>query len=150
MNNRRQIPVERTALYYGGMGIVGIGLMMFLSVFVFAIAESNSHSFNPPNQAVPFTGMLLIVVGKVLMSIGSRGLAGTGIVLDPQQARRDVEPWSRMGGGMLQDALEEVEVARHLKQLQDNATAIVKVRCQGCQSLNDEHAKFCNQCGGAI
>jgi hypothetical protein len=25
-----------------------------------------------------------------------------------------------------------------------------KVRCHKCQALNDEHAKFCNQCGAAV
>ena len=27
---------------------------------------------------------------------------------------------------------------------------VVKVRCRGCSALNDEHAKFCNQCGAAV
>lgn len=27
---------------------------------------------------------------------------------------------------------------------------LVKVRCRSCQSLNDEAAKFCDQCGAAI
>jgi hypothetical protein len=27
---------------------------------------------------------------------------------------------------------------------------VVKVRCRSCQSLNDETAKFCGQCGAAI
>jgi ribosomal protein L40E len=26
----------------------------------------------------------------------------------------------------------------------------IKVRCRRCQALNDEAAKFCNQCGAAI
>jgi hypothetical protein len=27
------------------------------------------------------------------------------------------------------------------------ARVIIKIRCPGCTSLNDENAKFCNQCG---
>lgn len=30
------------------------------------------------------------------------------------------------------------------------APSVVKVRCRSCQSLNDEAAKFCNQCGAAL
>jgi hypothetical protein len=30
------------------------------------------------------------------------------------------------------------------------AGGLVKVRCRGCQALNDERAKFCDQCGAAI
>jgi hypothetical protein len=44
------------------------------------------------------------------MNIGSRGLAGAGVVLDPQQARKDLEPWSRMAGGMAKDALEAADI----------------------------------------
>jgi hypothetical protein len=30
------------------------------------------------------------------------------------------------------------------------AGGVVKVRCRGCQALNDETAKFCNQCGAEV
>lgn len=60
-------------------------------------------------------GMGLIVLGGFLMKVGKSGLAGSGVVLDPQQARKDMEPWSRMKGGMVQDALEEVEVVKKLE-----------------------------------
>ncbi|MEO8826390.1 MAG: hypothetical protein ABI443_11165 [Chthoniobacterales bacterium] len=51
--------------------------------------------------------MLCIFVGAILKGIGARGAAGAGIVLDPKRAREDLEPWSRMGGGMLKDAVDE-------------------------------------------
>ena len=43
-----------------------------------------------------------------------RGLAGSGVVLDPEKAREDVEPWSRMAGGVVKDALDEsgIQVGR--------------------------------------
>jgi hypothetical protein len=91
-----------------------------------------------------------MVIGGIVMKIGARGAAGSGLVLDPERARRDLEPWSRMGGGLVQDALSEVNV---VKKLEEGTIAIqpqVKVRCQKCQGLNYESAKFCNQCGAAI
>ena len=36
------------------------------------------------------------------------------------------------------------------EQRLDAGTPAVKVRCQKCQLLNDESAKFCNQCGSPI
>ena len=42
--------------------------------------------------------------------IGRMGLAGSGIELDPEEARRDVEPWSRMTGGVVKDALDEAGI----------------------------------------
>jgi hypothetical protein len=45
----------------------------------------------------------MIVIGAVISNIGARGAAGSGILLDPEQARDDLEPFSRMHGGMLKD-----------------------------------------------
>jgi hypothetical protein len=44
------------------------------------------------------------------MRLGRAGVAGSGLKLDPQDARRDLEPWSRMTGGMLKDTLDEAGV----------------------------------------
>ncbi|MEO7933076.1 MAG: SHOCT domain-containing protein [Chthoniobacterales bacterium] len=58
-----------------------------------------------------FGGMALIVLGMILAGLGRAGAAGSGIVLDPEKARRDVEPWSRMQGGMAKDALDEAGIS---------------------------------------
>ena len=71
-------------------------------------------------------------------------------MLDPERAREDLEPWSHMGGGMVQDALSEVNVVKKLEDRLDGGAPQVKVRCRACQALNDEAAKFCNQCGAAL
>lgn len=44
------------------------------------------------------------------MRLGRMGLAGSGMVLDPEGARRDVEPWARMAGGVVKDAIDEAGV----------------------------------------
>jgi len=46
----------------------------------------------------------------LLMTLGLLGLAGSGVKLDPAEARRDVEPWARMGGGVIKDVLEEAKI----------------------------------------
>jgi hypothetical protein len=85
-----------------------------------------------------------------MMNVAARGLAGSGVVLDPEQARKDLEPWSRMSGGMVQDALSEVEVVTKIVDRLESPEPRIKVRCQKCQALNDETAKYCDQCGSAI
>ena len=45
-----------------------------------------------------------------MTSIGRMGLAGSGIKLDPEEARRDVEPWARMSGGVVKDAMDEAGI----------------------------------------
>lgn len=111
---RRQVSSERKTSYYVGMVLIVVGLLTFLSVFVTGIANfGNFENFDGQVQSAGFralAGMGMMVIGGILMKIGSRGLAGSGVVLDPEQARRDVEPWSRMAGGMVRDALDEAEI----------------------------------------
>jgi hypothetical protein len=51
-------------------------------------------------------GTALIIVGAFIRRTGSHGLAGSGLVLDPQRAREDVKPWSQMQGGVLRDTID--------------------------------------------
>ena len=103
-------------------------------------------------------GMALMIFGGFLMNLGRHGAAGSGVVLDPKKARKDLEPWNRAAGGMANDALDEIELAKKLGKKLDEPTPpsaaplepAVKVRCRACKALNDEHAKFCNQCGAAM
>ena len=80
-----------------------------------------------------------------MRGIGGRGLAGSGVVLDPSQARQDLEPYSRMAGGMLGDALDEADV-----NLGAEPEQVVMVRCPACRTLNEEGSKFCQECGDAL
>jgi hypothetical protein len=147
----RQIPPERKAMYYGGFILVGVGVLLFLSTFVTSLSNfGNFDDFEGRTQSMGFRaigGIFLIVIGNFLRIVGARGWAGSGIVLDPEKARKDVEPWSRMGGGMVQDALSEVEVVKKLENKLEPSQPVIKVRCKSCQALNDETAKFCNACG---
>lgn len=104
-------------------------------------------------------GMVLIVVGILIMSVGAKGAAGSGLVLDPEQARKDLEPWNRMKGGMVDDTISEIGVIKKVEnaidRLQPSEEAQkpqveIKVRCHKCQALNEETAKFCSQCGAAM
>lgn len=54
--------------------------------------------------------IVFIFIGFVLMVVAARGVAGTGVILDPKRAREDLEPWARMSGGLLKDALDEANV----------------------------------------
>ena len=159
----RQIPDRRRKLYYCGMALVLLGLIFFFSSFFMAPAatsagvhpsspdfweksQAQAERFNRDTRATmvrALAGMGLIAIGGVLMQIGARGSAGSGMVLNPERARRDLEPWSRMGGGMVKDALSEAGIAT------ENQPAI-KVRCRACSGLNDETAKFCSTCGTAM
>jgi hypothetical protein len=172
----RDIPPERKTMYYVGMGLTGVGLLLFLSNFCINLfplpakmdvrtgrseimmpnwfdvnsREVNNHHDEASDRMTGFAvravgGMILMLGGSFLMRIGTHGWAGSGVLLDPRQARKDREPMNRATGGMLNDALEEVDV---LKSRPTDPT--IMIRCRACQAVNDETAKFCNQCGKAL
>ena len=111
---QREISEGRKTAYYIGSGMALIGLLTFLSVFVTtALNFGDFTNFDSDMRSTSLRaviGMGLLISGAAVRSVGARGLAGSGVVLDPERARREVEPWARMGGGMLGDALDEADI----------------------------------------
>lgn len=160
-NMAKQISEERKIAYYLGIGLMVIGALLFLSVFI-SVAMSNGnvdcmtnlHSVADLHIKNDFAsdissyalrsifGLTLFFIGMIVKNIGARGLAGSGVMLDPEKAREDFEPYSRMAGGMVKDALDEAKVSFDSKP-----EKVVMVKCRGCGKLNPEDAKFCNGCG---
>ena len=135
--------------YYLGQGLMIIGLLMFASTFVtFIMHFGDFTNFNERAQSDAmrgFGGMALMFVGGIICGIGAKGLAGSGVKLDPQQAREDLEPYSRMAGGMLKDAVDEAGI-----DLSREPIKVIMLKCQSCGGLNQETAKFCQECGNKI
>lgn len=109
---RKSVSGQRKTLYYLGMGVMVIGFVLFISVFFSGLSMMNSGPLmmgvNPGGVFLRgVIGLLMVIAGRLMMNAGARGLAGSGVLLDPQQAREDLEPWARMGGGMVKDALDE-------------------------------------------
>ncbi|WP_374712885.1 zinc ribbon domain-containing protein [Symbiobacterium terraclitae] len=154
-----QISPERKAVYYGGMGVMALGVLLFLSNFLIIpfSAPKSGPFFDPFSD--PFAemrgmalrgvgGIVLLMIGGFMMSVGVRGAAGSGLILDPEKAREDLSPWARTAGGLVKDALEEVRTSA--AQGAPEPQAVVKVRCPQCRALNDEDARFCDQCGSPL
>ena len=137
---QRQIPPERKAIFYIDRIVSVLGILSFLSTFLSAAAHfgdfTNFAERGRSEALRAVIGMVMLVAGRLLSGVGKAGLAGSGITLDTEQARRDVEPWSRMAGGVLKDAMDEAgirdgskptdeiltfdERLRRLKQLRDD------------------------------
>lgn len=141
-----QISDERKGAYYLGGVLMAIGGLLFFSVFVTgAMHFGNFSNFESDARSEMFRalgGMALLILGGVVRGIGARGLAGSGVVLDPEKARQELEPYSRMAGGMVKDALDAADVPVGGKSVK-----VVVIKCRGCGALNDEDAKFCKACG---
>jgi len=166
-----EISPERKAAYYGGMVLMALGFLLFISNFFVVAGEMGGpkaelgtpewhqqfdekfENHGRRGQSMMFRalgGMGLIALGGFLMRIGAVGLAGSGVELDPQKARKDVEPWSRAVGGMVNDAASEIDVVKNLNKPAEPPPPAVKVRCRRCQALNDEASRFCGQCGASL
>lgn len=145
----KQISPERKGAYYLGTALSIAGVVVFLSTFwVVAQGVMGSSGMEVTPQSFilrPVLGMVLLIVGGILRNVGARGLAGSGVLLDPARARDELEPYSRMTGGMVEDALDEADI--DLGSDRDAPGQIVMIRCRECSKLNEEDSKFCQECG---
>ena len=124
-----RISSGRRGVYMLGMLLMGGGVLLFLSSFyeVFTSFGGSgpqvtvtfdgddyepgwSRSAGGGAFGRAFGGILAIGAGRLLMKLGARGVAGSGLILDPDRARKDLSPYSRMVGGMAKDALKEAGV----------------------------------------
>ncbi len=140
----RQLTARRKTAYYLGMGFMVAGLLLFASVFVYGILFVGPGFRDSQVKWIMLlacTAMGLLFAGGIVQQVGARGLAGSGVLLDPQRARRELEPFSRMAGGMVGDALNEVG-----ERITGAAERVVMIKCSSCGKLNEEDSKFCQEC----
>ncbi|MBN2684334.1 MAG: hypothetical protein JXR40_03565 [Pontiellaceae bacterium] len=146
----KQISDERKAAFYIGTGLMIIGGLIFASVFVTFIANFGSFDYDIGDKMKSamirgFGGMALLVIGGIVRGIGALGVAGSGVKLDPEQAKEELEPYSRMAGGMIKDVLNEADI-----NLSGKPERIIMIKCTACGKLNEEDSKFCQECGNKI
>ncbi|HJM57700.1 MAG TPA: zinc ribbon domain-containing protein [Planctomycetota bacterium] len=144
----RKISEGRKIAFYAGSGLMALGAISFGSVFVTGIANFGDHSMSihgGTEGVRAVAGMALLIVGMGLRGIGAAGLAGAGVILDPERAKEELEPYSRMAGGMAKDLLDEADV-----NLGGKSERVVMIRCLACDKLNEEDSKFCQECGEEI
>jgi hypothetical protein len=150
----RDVSPERKKGYSVGMVMTISGGLLFGMGFLISIVNfGNFDHFESTAKGAAFCwflGMGLLVAGSVVRNISAKGMAGSGMVLDPQKARKDLEPLSREMGGIVNDALSEVDVTSKLGTKTTETVQVIKVKCSQCSALNDEDAQFCKSCGGKI
>ncbi len=148
----RKISDERKGAYGIGLVLQIIGGCLFGIPFI--VGPLSVMSGNIDSGAIPaafiaaFIGFGLIVAGGFIRNVAAKGSAGSGLVLDPEKAREDLEPWSRMGGGMVKDALDEADI--NLNNLGGGHSVpqqVIMIKCRECGKLNEEDSKFCQECG---
>lgn len=144
--SRQVSAARRTTFYLGTVLLVAGGLVfasLFFTVAVVAMGGPDTERVIPSFVVRMILAAALLLIGGALRAVGARGLAGSGVILDPQRARRDLEPYARMAGGMVKDALDEAEI----KTAEAGPERVVMIRCPSCNRLNEEDSKFCQECG---
>lgn len=142
-----KISKERKTTYYIGIGMMGIGFILFISVFFSAASVMNDpFGGSSPSFSNAVIGMVFMIAGSVVMNIGAKGAAGSGLLLDPDKAREDLKPFSEAKGGMINDVISNIDAIDQMTNSKE-AKEVIKIRCRSCGSLNDEDARFCKTCG---
>lgn len=142
---------ERKVTYYIGVGLIILGFILFISVF-FQTACLISDPFTaikPPSFSNALIGFILIFIGNIVSKIGAKGAAGSGMILDPDQAREDLKPYNEAKGQMLNDMISNIDAVNNLTKSTENKE-IIKIKCRTCGTLNEEDAKFCKSCGEVL
>lgn len=140
---------KRKAAYYVGLLLIVLGALSLCSaplVFFDRSQGTGPFGFLGAFSFRALLGVALIVIGSFTRKLGARGLAGSGVLLDAAMARNDLEPYARIGGGLLRDGLEAADVETITRAPQQ----VVRVRCRECEALSDEDANFCQQCGETL
>lgn len=113
-----------------GNGVALVGVLMFLSVFVSgALNFGNFDNFEARGQSMALRG----VFGMLFM-IGGGAIHGIALKNEHPQNGPD-QP---SNDGTWQSDGEEA------------LTGPIKIRCSRCRTLNDEAAKYCDQCGTSL
>lgn len=155
----RSISPDRKLAHLMGTCLMVVGGLMFAFTALSMVSDfgSGPTSIDSASSSMisfvlgGFGGVALMGVGRGMRTVAARGLAGSGVVLDPERARKDLEPWSRMAGGMVQDALSEtdLEIGRR-GEAGGEPERVVMLKCTGCGKLNEEDSRFCQECGAAL
>lgn len=125
-----ELPPPWKVMKYAGGGIAVIGFLLFFSVFISgALNFGNFDDFEARTRSMSIRavlGMFMIIGGGVLGGIAAR------------QGRRPRDEAGPSNDGTWKFGPDE------------EAAGPVKIRCQKCRALNDEAAKFCDQCGAGL
>lgn len=153
----QQISPERKGMYSLGLVLQIIGGCLFgVPFIVLPIIILVGITQGEPGGAMilapiafiaAFIGFGLIAAGSFMRSVAARGTAGSGLVLDPEKAREDLKPWSRMSGGMIKDVLDEADINLNNLGGGGRPEQIIMIKCRACGKLNEEDSRFCQECG---
>jgi hypothetical protein len=145
MVQHRQVSLGRKIAFYLGYLLMAAGVLLFLSIYFVGLPLAQPSRIGSLALR-SLGGLALVLLGLSVRRIAIRGLAGSLLILDPPRARDDLEPWSRAAGGLLDDALSEVQALKDAARRAE-AGAEARRRCTRCETPNEADARYCKRCG---
>lgn len=130
-----------------GLVFTAIGLISFFSAF---------GGGSPRLFWCAFVGLPMTAIGVAITKFAYLGAIKRYMANEASPVGRDVVNYmAEQTKGSVRDLAAAVGKGIQSAQADDKpptaaAPAAVKVRCRVCRALNDETAKFCNQCGEKI
>ncbi|HZZ29232.1 MAG TPA: zinc ribbon domain-containing protein [Pirellulales bacterium] len=144
----------RSLLRLVGPMLVGVGLLLIIIAMVSFFSAFGG--MEPPRYFwCAFVGMPVLAVGLAISRFAYLGAFARYMADEVAPVGRDAANYMVDG---TKDSLRDMAAAvgdgfrsgsGHVPASEE-ATPEVKVRCQKCRALNDEAAKFCNQCGAPL
>lgn len=120
-DNSPDVPPPRKTMAHVGTAMAIVGFLLFFSTFFSAAANfGNFDDFESNTRSMAtraVLGMFLIITGGIVNGAAKRGFKG---------------PADSSGDAFGTD---------------DVGASSIKVRCPKCRQLNDEHDRYCSQCG---
>jgi hypothetical protein len=115
--------------------VVGLGLMAYGGWHVHQAGRGTDQRVKQLGVTGPADDLLLRIEKMTYLLLAGNGLIAVGYFL----GRRPSKPAAAAD-------YDPVLVAQPVPP----PPPLIKVRCLGCRSLNDEVARFCNQCGQPV
>ncbi len=143
----RNISKNRKTAHSVGIGFKILGGLLLASSFLLFAWHFGDHTpgIMKSTILISVVGFVLLITGGIIQTISAKGLAGSGVLLDPEKARDELEPYSRMAGGMVKDALDEAKIS-----LGGKSQKVIMMKCLACGKLNESDSKFCQECAKKI
>ena len=154
---RGELAPGRRQAYTVGLVLQGLGGLAFVVGFIGFAGGGMNRGSNPMGGSDPVQwwfvclgAMGVLAIGGFIRHVAARGIAGSGLVLDPKRARDDLEPFARASGGLVRDALDEAGLLTQDAPRTAATGEVVRIRCRECRALEDETARFCSHCGAKL
>lgn len=144
----------RSKMRIAGPAIVALGVI-FMAAGLISFFSAFGGGGPPRLFWCMFVGMPLLGIGMSICKFAYMGAVTRYMAGEVAPVGKDVVNYMVDGTkGSIRDVAAAVAEGIHSADASeeefDDEPPQVKVRCQKCRALNDETAKFCNQCGAEI